>query len=342
MGGSIKEYITRIVMKKLSVIVPVYNSEKYLQNCIDSILNQTYENIELILVDDGSTDKSPEICDNNAKNDSRIKVIHEKNSGISQARNNGIKIATGYYLALVDNDDYIDSHMYEKLINCIEENNVDYAECGVNLVYPNKTFCDNEYDYNQLIFDTKKGLEMFDGDVRPYIWDKVFIREKAKNVKFRDGYGEDRYFVLDYLINNNKFMYISEPMYYWNRTNENSFTRSKFTERNITYVDFYKYMANICKEYDLPEVSLKYEKEYYIKLFVYYCLSRIYKINNYKMHMHKFYSDFHANYHRAIEITENKWLKMDMKFFDKMPRMAGLLNGIAIYFYRKRRNRMHG
>ena len=152
-------------MKTLSVIVPVYNSEKYLQRCIDSILSSTYQDIELILVDDGSKDSSPQICDDNAERDERIKVIHQENAGISQARNNRIKLATGYYLALVDNDDYIDPTMYEKLIKCIEDNDVDYAECGVNLVYPDKTFCDNEYAHKVFVFDTKKALEMFDGDV---------------------------------------------------------------------------------------------------------------------------------------------------------------------------------
>ena len=327
-------------MKTLSVIVPVYNSEKYLQRCIDSILNSTYKDIELILVDDGSVDSSPQICDDNAKKDSRIKVIHQENTGISQARNNGIKIATGYYLALVDNDDYIDTTMYEKLIRCIEENDADYAECGVNLVYPDKTFCDNEYEHKQYIFDTKKALELFDGDVRPYVWDKVFIREKTKNISFRDGYGEDRYYVLDYIINNKKFMYINEPMYYWNRSNENSYTRSKFTENNLTYVDFYKYMADVCYEYGLPDTAVKYEEQYYIKLFVYYCLAKKYKVNKYKEHTKKFYDAFHKHYPKVKRVVKNKLLRMDMALFNKWPKLLGNINGFLIYHYRKKRNKI--
>ena len=334
------QYLKEDRMKTLSVIVPVYNSEKYLQRCIDSILNSTYKDIELILVDDGSKDSSSQICDDNAKRDNRIKVIHQENAGISQARNNGIKIATGYYLALVDNDDYIDPTMYEKLIRCIEENDVDYAECGVNLVYPDKTFCDNEYEYEQYIFDTKKALELFDGDVRPYVWDKVFIREKTKNIKFRDGYGEDRYYVLDYLINNKKYMYINEPMYYWNRSNENSYTRSKFTENNLTYVDFYKYMSDICYNYNIPDTAIKYEEQYYIKLFVYYCLARKYKVDNYKKHMQKFYDDFHRQFERVKKVVKNKILLLDMRLFNRCPKIIGFVNGQLIYFYRKRRNRI--
>lgn len=327
-------------MKKLSIVVPVYNSEKYLKKCIDSILNQSYENIELILVDDGSVDSSPQICDNYALNDSRVTVIHEKNAGISQARNNGINIATGYYLTFADNDDYVDKDIYTTLINCIETNNVDYAECGVNLVFKERTFCDHKYPYDEFIFDTKQGLEMFDEEVRPYVWNKIFIKEKAEGIQFRDGYGEDRYFVLDYLIKNNRFMYISNPMYYWNRTNENSFTRSKFNEKNLTYVDFYKYMADICYKYELPEKALKYEKEYFTKLFVYFAMARIYKVANYKKHMKTIYNDFHKQYIRAMEVTESKLLRVGMFFFDRIPRLTGFFSGIAIGIYRNRRNKM--
>lgn len=327
-------------MKKLSIVVPVYNSEKYLKKCVDSILKQPYENIELILVDDGSVDSSPQICDNYALEDSRVKVIHEENAGISQARNNGINIATGYYLTFADNDDYVDKDIFITLINCIEANNVDYAECGVNLVFKESIICDHNYPHNEFIFDTKQGLEMFDEEVRPYVWNKVFIREKAQGIQFRDGYGEDRYFALDYLVKNNRFMYISKPMYYWNRTNENSFTRSKFNERNLTYVDFYKYMADICYKYNLSDKALKYEKDYFTKLFVYYAMARRYKVANYKEHMKSFYNDFHKQYSRAMEVTENKLLRIGMFFFNRIPRVTGYFSGVVIGIYRNRRNKM--
>ena len=99
----------------ISIIVPVYNVEKYLDKCIDSIINQTYKNIEIILIDDGSTDQSSAICDKYSKLDKSIKVIHKKNGGISDARNEGTKITTGSYLMFIDSDDYIDSNMIEEL-----------------------------------------------------------------------------------------------------------------------------------------------------------------------------------------------------------------------------------
>lgn len=116
-------------MKKISVIVPVYNTEKYLEQCIDSIINQSYKNLEIILVDDGATDNSPQICDSYATRDERIKVIHKKNEGVSVARNTGIKMATGDYLAFVDSDDMLNSVTYEKLMNNALQNNADISIC---------------------------------------------------------------------------------------------------------------------------------------------------------------------------------------------------------------------
>ena len=102
--------------KKISIIVPVYNLEKYLPRCLNSVCNQTYKNLEIILVDDGSTDKSSDICDNWAKKDSRIIVIHKKNGGVSSARNAGIKKATGEYIHFVDGDDWLELNCYEKIV----------------------------------------------------------------------------------------------------------------------------------------------------------------------------------------------------------------------------------
>ena len=122
--------------EKISIIVPVYNVEKYLKKCIDSIVNQTYKNLEIILVDDGATDRSGEICDELAKLDNRIKVYHKKNGGLSDARNYGVERATGSYVGFVDSDDYIDAEMYEKLYEAITKEAADVAECNLKIVYP--------------------------------------------------------------------------------------------------------------------------------------------------------------------------------------------------------------
>lgn len=112
-----------IPMEKLSVIVPIYNAEKHLNRCIQSIINQTYTNIELLLIDDGSKDSSGEICDKYAASDERIRVFHKKNGGVSSARNVGLDNATGYYIAFVDSDDYLMPNAYEILIKNSTANN---------------------------------------------------------------------------------------------------------------------------------------------------------------------------------------------------------------------------
>ena len=121
--------------ERISVVVPVYNVEQYLEKCVNSIINQTYKNLEIILVDDGATDKSGKLCDELAKLDNRIMAYHKKNGGLSDARNYGVERATGDYIGFVDGDDYIDVEMYEKLYEAIKKENVDVAECNLKIIY---------------------------------------------------------------------------------------------------------------------------------------------------------------------------------------------------------------
>lgn len=124
---------------KISVIVPVYKVEPYLDKCISSIVNQTYKNLEIILVDDGSPDNCPAMCDAWAEKDSRIRVIHKTNGGLSDARNAGMAVATGELMAFVDSDDWIAPDMYEYLYQRLAEDNSDIAACGVQMVWEDKT-----------------------------------------------------------------------------------------------------------------------------------------------------------------------------------------------------------
>src|SRR5690625_3550080 len=120
---------------KLSIIVPIFNMEQLLPKCLDSILTQTFKGFELILVNDGSTDKSGEICDDYAHKDQRIKVIHKKNGGTSSARNAGLAVAKGDYIGFVDSDDYINKHMYETLYNSAIKHSSDIVLCSYEDVY---------------------------------------------------------------------------------------------------------------------------------------------------------------------------------------------------------------
>ncbi|EKY29021.1 glycosyltransferase family 2 protein [Clostridium celatum] len=130
----------------ISVIVPVYNVEKYLKRCVDSILNQEMKEIEVILVNDGSTDSSASICDEYVRRDSRIKVIHKKNSRVAAARNDGIRLASGKYISFIDSDDWIESNMYKSMYEKAEEFNVDFIMCDFS-----KKGVDKSYNVSQPI-----------------------------------------------------------------------------------------------------------------------------------------------------------------------------------------------
>ncbi len=123
---------------KVSIIVPIYNSEKNLDRCVNSILRQSYKNLELILINDGSTDSSLDICNNFRKLNENIIVIDQKNMGVSAARNIGLRYATGDLIQFVDSDDYIDSDMTESLVNCIRENNADLVICGYKSIFQDR------------------------------------------------------------------------------------------------------------------------------------------------------------------------------------------------------------
>ena len=122
-------------MSMISVIVPVYKTEKFLSDCIKSILNQTYHDLEVILVNDGSPDSSGQICEEYAKKDSRIKVIHQENAGVASARNTGLNLAAGEYITFVDSDDYICPQMYEEMLKCAKKNHCDLVMCDCMKVY---------------------------------------------------------------------------------------------------------------------------------------------------------------------------------------------------------------
>ena len=143
-------------MSKISVIVPVFRAEKYLVRCVDSILSQSYSDLELILVDDGSPDSCPQICDNYARKDKRVRVIHQKNAGVSEARNAGLDAATGEYITFVDSDDWIDPEMYQKMMEKASEYDCDLVICDCVKEFPDHSEIYSHdiragyYDYTQL------------------------------------------------------------------------------------------------------------------------------------------------------------------------------------------------
>lgn len=172
---------------KISVIVPVYNTENYLSECLDSILNQTWRNIEVILINDGSTDKSGQICDTIARLDERVRVIHQNNHGVSYSRNIGLKNSSGDFVSFIDSDDTLELDMYELLIKLIDENDADIAHCGykhilkdeVRLVHDTKcVYVQNKKEALECFVSGK----LFGGG----LWSKLFRRELIEGLLFRE------------------------------------------------------------------------------------------------------------------------------------------------------------
>ena len=208
----------------ISVIIPVYNAEKHLRRCIDSILAQTFTDIELLLVDDGSKDKSGIICDKYAAKDSRIRVFHKENGGVSSARNMGIDEAKGDWLSFIDSDDWIEPTMYERMLQELIGNNADICMCDINMYWGRDAFV-----YENCLYVS--GVK--EKDIYTYIncpWNsssnilaRKSLFEKYK-LRFPEGitYCEDFHLTLRLLYMATKIVKVNEPLYVYDRTNEDS------------------------------------------------------------------------------------------------------------------------
>lgn len=201
----------------ISVIVPIYNVEKYLPRCVESIINQEYKNLEIILVDDGSPDNCPQICDDYQKQDSRIKVIHKKNGGLSDARNAGMEIATGEYVAFVDSDDWVDLKMFEHMMEVARNKNADIVECNVYNAYDSYSEKYNVDPYNEYM-DNYAIMKAYvkDYNIKTVVWNKVYKKELLNGIEFELGkYNEDEFFTYRVLAKANIYVHLENYYYYY-------------------------------------------------------------------------------------------------------------------------------
>ncbi|MBD5537240.1 MAG: glycosyltransferase [Lachnospiraceae bacterium] len=222
----------------ISVIVPVYNVEKYLSKCIETIINQTYKNLEIILVDDGATDKSGTICEEYAHKDARIRVIHKENGGLSDARNAGLSVATGKYISFIDSDDWIAADMYEHLHAVIVYEEADLTFGVIERVSGKSSY--NISDGSQIVVTGKDILDSFIYPSRkPHILksacDKLYRRSIIGDTRFIKGvHGEDGPFTLEILSKCKKCVFVGRAVYYYLDTREESISGHKITERLFT------------------------------------------------------------------------------------------------------------
>ena len=240
-------------MQLISVIVPIYNIDSYLRRCLDSIINQTYKNLEIILIDDGSIDTSGKICDEYAIKDSRIKVVHESNKGVSSARNTGLNLAKGFYISFVDGDDWISPKMYEILYKNAIEYNSDISCCGLAQIQKNgemTTLADNLlkiYSKDELI----SGF-FYDPIIKETMYgpcNKIIKKEILNNIRFDERFaiGEDLLFLFECLMQVNSVILDNQPLYHYIKR-ENSATTAAFSEKRIHYINVADILYQYCKE----------------------------------------------------------------------------------------------
>ena len=232
---------------KISIIAPVYNVENYIDRFIKSIIRQTYTNWELILIDDGSTDNSGTICDSYAAKDDRISVFHEKNSGVSTARNIGLSMSTGDYISFVDTDDWLEADMYQCLINSIDTYKSDVSVCDVYHVDENKKKKRNVHclrNCSNLIYQNDIYKSVFLSTAT--LWNKLFLKEVVINCRFKPdlSYGEDMVFFLDAIQNIKTISVVKDAKYNYVVNRKGNVVSSKLDSRSVEYlqngIDVYK------------------------------------------------------------------------------------------------------
>lgn len=268
-------------MSKISVIIPAYNSEKHIEEAIESVINQTLKDIEIILVDDGSIDETLNICCKYSKLDKRIKVIHQKNKGISAARNIGIDNATGEYIAFLDSDDTIELTMYEELYNCLNQygkEKPDFIDCGINIInlyhntkntiihnHPKNRKFDREYLINEVIPQMVNIKNEPNKSIFPFIWNKLFKSSiiNEYNIRFNEKLRqwEDKPFLVQFLQKANSVVFHEKSFY--NYINRESLSLSKrYNEKEFETIlyTFNLYEKLFCDLYDFSsEYSIKYK-----------------------------------------------------------------------------------
>lgn len=254
----------------ISVIVPVYRVEKYLPACIDSILNQTFTDFELILVDDGSPDRCPEICDEVARRDARVRVIHQANAGLSAARNAGIEAAHGAWLSFVDSDDYIAPQFYEKLYQTAQRTDADCVMCSVQNVDESGKSIDSAL--MRVADEVKTGQEVLQkigrDDVTPYLtaWNKLYRRKLFNTLRYPAGrQNEDVFVFAELFCQVQRAVCVAEPLYFY-RKRIGSIMNSVVTLRNLdemwAYVNCFEHLQQDDEESTLKET----EKRVFAKL----------------------------------------------------------------------------
>ncbi len=238
----------------ISVVVPIYEVEKYLDRCVESIVNQTYKNLEIILVDDGSPDNCPKMCDSWAEKDNRIKVVHKENGGLSDARNAGMPFATGEIISFIDSDDWIELDMFEKMLNRMQKDNSDIVSCGVKWVEEDGSLIRDVTSDDEVLDTTIAMKELInDKKLKQHVWNKIYKYDLIKAIPFEKGkYHEDVFWSYQ-IVGRAKSVSIAKESFYNYVQRSNSIMGEGFSVKRLDALDANELRCEYMKEH-FPEL----------------------------------------------------------------------------------------
>lgn len=312
-------------MREISIIVPVYNVEKYLDRCISSILEQSFTDFQLILVNDGSKDNSGTICDEYAKKDSRIKVIHQDNLGLSAARNIGIEASQGKYITFIDSDDFIHTNMLYILYNNLLENKADISVCNYNLVYEDKLTAtnlgNNHIEVYNNIESVKKILEKSE-TVMIIAWGKLYKRDLFDDIRYPVGkYHEDEFVTYKLLYKSTKVVVTDAKLYYYLQRS-NSITGSTYSLKRLEKLEALEEAVMFFKSKSNEELSELAQFRYMLNIQIAYYKVK-YEMNHEKIVMDKLRLQYHNKFDEFKNNIESITMmkKMALKIFYTFPNL---------------------
>lgn len=237
----------------ISVIVPAYNIAPFIERCIKSILLQTYKDLQLIVVDDGSTDGTSEICDKIAQTDPRMFVLHKKNGGVSSTRNAALRLATGKYISFIDGDDWLEPTLYEDAVKAMQEHNAQCFMFEYVLNYESGETHQHQVDPSKYgVIEGKKAFEYSIGPENRFLWSKIYERELAENLLFDEQIilGEDTLYICDVIRKANKVVYSSNAYYHYFQR-QGSAIQSAFNKKKLSGIIAYQRVVDIAERNQL-------------------------------------------------------------------------------------------
>lgn len=301
----------------ISVIVPVYNTEKYLPQCLDSLIGQTYQDLEILLIDDGSKDHSGEICDDYGRQDQRIKVIHQKNQGVSAARNQGIRAASGEFISFIDSDDWLESDMYERLQRNLEMHQADISICDVYESSEHGQRYRNIWGTagGESVFSLE-GTKKYSGgfSYTPVLWNKLIKRELISE-EFSETcrYGEDTLFLISAVRRAEKIVIDKKPLYHYRFMRQGNVVSQSINPKMLDLLEAYTTVAE--------QLYLEQAKEAAVHLLYVAALQVIWKLPLKGLRKN-------TKYTAALKCMLAPY-KADLYLLQKNPRTSGFRRGLV-------------